>query len=271
MDGAHPLGEPVAVGWQRRQRAERGWLARLGRGLATLGAGLALTAGLFLWAHLTLVAPVSDGADTATGTEAGAGRTEAAPAPGRTVVAPPPANRSLAVPPPYTPPPAGTARDVTPSGLTPGPQLSGPLERVEVPAAARAPAEPARERFRRVIVVDGSRIRAIRDDKPVVIAIDGVTVPAFGDSCRDKAGASWRCGAEARADLARLIGSRDLLCTPAELGDDERTLLTACAVGRFDLATWLAARGWGKPDPGAGAAVKDAAAAAEAAGLGIWR
>ncbi|MBH0237394.1 thermonuclease family protein [Methylobrevis albus] len=246
-------------------------LARLGRGIATLAAGLALTAGLFLWVHFTLVPPTAILPDPAAdAAEAAAGPAGAAPAPGRTVVAPPPVNRRLAVPPPYTPP-AGSARDVTPLGLTPGPRLSGPLERVEVPAAARAPTPPPRERFRRVIVVDGSRIRAIRDDKPVVIAIEGVAVPAFGDSCRDKAGTSWRCGAEARADLARLIGSRDLLCTQAELADDERTLLTACAVGRFDLATWLAARGWARPGPAADEAIRDAAAAAEAEGLGIWR
>ncbi len=72
-----------------------------------------------------------------------------------------------------------------------------------VPTAAplAPPADPETV-FSRVIVVDGRRIRAVRDKKPVIVRVAGITVPAFKDTCTDPSGVVWKCGSKGRAELA---------------------------------------------------------------------
>ncbi|ODN69651.1 thermonuclease family protein [Methylobrevis pamukkalensis] len=163
-------------------------------------------------------------------------------------------------------PPLG--RDVTPDGVTRAPRLEGPLERIAAPVTTVATPQQ-RVRYRRAIVIDAGRVRVVVDDRPLMVSFAGIEAPAFDAVCTDRGGQEWKCGAQARADLARLIQSRSLQCAPAEPA--EGTVRTDCTVGRHDIAAWLAARGWARAGEGASDAVRTAEAEARKAALGLWR
>lgn len=139
-------------------------------------------------------------------------------------------------------------RDVTPVGVTPGPAVTGPLMRVK-PAprvTAKATDQPA-DRYARVVVLDAGHFRAVKGSDALVVAIAGITVPGFDATCTDADGQIWRCGAKARAELARLIGGRSVGCTTVD-ATDPRAPVARCMVGSRDLATWLVENGWADPD-----------------------
>ena len=160
------------------------------------------------------------------------------------------------------------AREVTAPGVTPGPKVGGPLKRVA--AAARRPdppPPPAETLFRRVIVLDAGGFRMVRERQALVVRIAGVVAPGFAETCVDGAGKTWKCGARARAELARLIGGRAVAC--ADLVEEDAATVTArCRVGSHDLARWLIEQGWADPAPGADAPTLDGAAKAKAEGRG---
>lgn len=147
--------------------------------------------------------------------------------------------------------PAG--RDVTPLGVTPGPTVDGPLERV--PAEVRTTVAPRVPEvlLRRVMVIEAGRIRAVRDRQAVVVSLAGIEAPAFDRTCTDEAGKSWRCGARARAELARLIGGRAVRCVFAD-GGDPLAPVGRCRVGTINLSEWMIRQGWASPAPDAPAA-----------------
>lgn len=162
-------------------------------------------------------------------------------------------------------------RDVTPPGVTRVPVTGGTLVRVEsrLPGAAAAPSGPPRTRLSRVIVVDAGHFRAIREGAPLIVRLAGIDAPAFDARCGDAVG-GWRCGAAARAELARLIGMRAVECAlPTE--QEPGTAVADCSVGGRDLATWLVGQGWATPAHDAPAALAEAAEAARIAGLGMNR
>lgn len=139
-------------------------------------------------------------------------------------------------------------RDVTPVGVTPGPAVTGPLKRVK-PAprvTAKASDQPA-DRYARVVVLDAGHFRAVKGSDALVVSIAGVTAPGFDATCTDEDGQVWRCGAKARAELARLIGGRSVGCTTVD-ASDPRAPVARCLVGSRDIAAWLVENGWADPD-----------------------
>ncbi len=253
----------------RRGRPRPPWYRRLADTVTVLAAGVVVTAAILVVAWRAFV-PGEEELRATLSADAAAGG--AASSPGRP--------SGPAAEPPPVPVPA-LHRDVTPAGVTGGPVVDGPLERVapserRVSAlaaaleatAARAPPRP--RRFDHPIVTEAGRLRVIVDGAPLAITIAGIDAPGFRQTCDDASGETWRCGAAARADLARLVQSRSLACDP-EPEPVEGVLTAACAVGRFDLAVWLAARGWAKAAADAPEAVRAAEAEAKAQRLGIWR
>ncbi|HUG61576.1 MAG TPA: hypothetical protein VMP03_07005 [Methylomirabilota bacterium] len=152
-------------------------------------------------------------------------------------------------------------RDVTPEGVTPGPRVEGRLTRVlPEPRSTAGPREPETQ-FRRVVVLDGGRFRAIQDRTPVLVRLFGIKAPGFRDVCTDQNGAEWKCGARARAELARLIRNRSVACV---IVDDTNPVepLGRCRVGVYDLSEWMVRYGWADPAEGAGPTLEEAAAEA---------
>lgn len=107
-----------------------------------------------------------------------------------------------------------------------------------------APAEPVNV-YTRVVVLDSGRFRTTRDGRSVVIELAGIRPVPFDERCTDAEGVTWRCGGRARAELARLIGSRAVGCDPV---DGRPDTVQRCQVAGRDLAGWLVSQGWAEPE-----------------------
>lgn len=155
------------------------------------------------------------------------------------------------------------ARDVTPPNMLPGPKIDGPLTRVAVPAPPPPP--PRWQRFFLPVVEEAGLLKLGRR----AVRISGIAPLTADATCAGAGEASWNCGREALTALQRLIRGRAVEClvSTADAGD----VTAPCRLGQFDLALWLATTGWGRPAPGAGAAIEKASAAARCARRGLWR
>ncbi len=165
-------------------------------------------------------------------------------------------------------------RDVTPSGVTPAPDIAWPVERapgVAPPEAPQRPPEPAR--FFRVGVVDAGTIATQRG---YTVDLSGITALDADATCADGRGADWPCGNAARHSLMRLIRARAVDCditpeTLASLVEAGLQVRAVCSVSGYEINHWLVARGWATANAQAEARYHDAEAEARAQGLGQWR
>jgi endonuclease YncB( thermonuclease family) len=149
-------------------------------------------------------------------------------------------------------------RNVTPPDMMSGPLVSGPLTRVEQPAPE---SQERTQRLFNPIVVAADIIRVRGRD----IHLAGVDAPDFDARCGEGE-AAWPCGRMARAALRRFIRRRAIECeVPA--GAAEVPDPAICRVGGDDIAAWLVAQGWAKPD---GDRYGDERDAAREAQLGLW-
>ncbi len=146
-------------------------------------------------------------------------------------------------------------RNVTPDNMTAAPTVTGPLTRVEPPAAEK-PAEPKKARLQRLfnpVVVSAGAIEA--GDHAIRLA--GISATTPDATCGDGANL-WPCGRVARSALRSFIHGRAIACeVPA--GSDAIPDPAHCQVGGEDIAKWLVAQGWAKRDGGDYAEEADAA------------
>jgi endonuclease YncB( thermonuclease family) len=159
---------------------------------------------------------------------------------------------------------APAARNVTPSGITPGPTGEGPLIREPVPPP---PPEPPRwRRFFLPKTADAATFKVA--DR--TIRIVGVKAPAPDATCRRANGESWPCGRTALYSLRTLLRGRAVECLfpPAA---DATEIVAPCRVGATDLGLWLLAQGWGEPGDYATDDYRRVAHEARCAGRGLWR
>jgi endonuclease YncB( thermonuclease family) len=159
---------------------------------------------------------------------------------------------------------APASRDVTPSGMTPGPVVDGPLYREPVP-----PPPPDPPRWRRFFLPETADAATFRADT-LTIRVSGVTPPAADELCRLGDGGDWPCGRTALFSLRRFLRGRAVECFfPRPDGVEE--VVAPCRVGKTDLGRWLLARGWAKPDGNATDDYRQASHGAACARLGLWR
>lgn len=152
-------------------------------------------------------------------------------------------------------------RVVSPEGVTPGPRIDGPLLRIAPERGVDPGAREPETVYRRVVVLDGSHFRTVRDRQPIVVRLDGIRAPAFRDTCTDTDGTVWKCGARARAELARLILNRSVTCVVVD-ETDPAAPVGRCKIGVYDLSEWMVRRGWADAAPDGGERLEDAAAEA---------
>lgn len=101
--------------------------------------------------------------------------------------------------------------------------------------------------YRRVTVLAATRFRVVVDGQAQLVRFAGIVGPRFADGCTAPDGSRWKCGARARAELARLIGSRAVGCRDlVDEGEDGQA--ADCYVGRRSIAEWLVGRGWADPE-----------------------
>ena len=159
--------------------------------------------------------------------------------------------------------PAFAVRDVTPETMTPGPEVTGPLVRVEQPAENAPPhvREARMQRLFNQLVVSADRIK-VRERE---IALAGIDAPDFDARCGE-GDAAWPCGRMARAALRRFIRGRAIECeVPA--GVEEIPDVARCEVAGEDMSEWLVAQGWARKTAQSYA---DAETAARNAKRGLW-
>jgi endonuclease YncB( thermonuclease family) len=90
----------------------------------------------------------------------------------------------------------------------------------------------------RARVVDGDSLEIGRTR----IRLFGIDAPEGRQDCRDAQDKTYRCGTAARRELASLIGSRDVSCTPVGQSHDRR--VAVCKVEGRDLSESMIRKGF---------------------------
>lgn len=136
-------------------------------------------------------------------------------------------------------------------------------------AATRLPRET--KRYFKVRVRDAGTLEAgLLPTDAVVIKLDGIDAREADETCKKENGASWPCGAKARAALIRFIRSRAVTCTLPQ-GGETKDFAARCSVVGQDLSTWLVRQGWATPQKGAEPELAKALDAAKTERLGLWQ
>jgi endonuclease YncB( thermonuclease family) len=159
---------------------------------------------------------------------------------------------------------APAARDVTPSGVTPGPTGEGPLIRELVP-----PPPPDPPRWRRFFLPKTTDAATFKVEKKT-IGIAGVSAPTPNAMCRRASGEDWPCGRTALHSLRMLLRGRAVECFFPH-ADTAVEIVAPCRVGTTDLGLWLLSHGWGEPDQHATEEYRRVAREAQCAQRGQWR
>ena len=140
---------------------------------------------------------------------------------------------------------------------------------LEQKAATPLPRET--KRYFKVRVRDAGTLEAgLLPTDTVVIKLDGIDAREADETCKKENGASWPCGAKARAALIRFIRSRAVTCTLPQ-GGETKDFAARCSVVGQDLSTWLVRQGWATPQKGAEPELAKALDAAKTERLGLWQ
>lgn len=118
--------------------------------------------------------------------------------------------------------------------------------------------------------VDGDTLVLTLPGGALRVRLHGIDAPEMAQSCRDAAGASRACGAEAAAAMTRLTAGREVRCaSQGELSYDR--LVAVCTAGGHDLGAAMVRQGHAWASRRFSLAYVDDERAAEAAGRGIWQ
>ncbi|MFZ1070824.1 MAG: thermonuclease family protein [Methyloceanibacter sp.] len=140
---------------------------------------------------------------------------------------------------------------------------------LEQKAATPLPRET--KRYFKVRVRDAGTLEAgLLPTDTVLIRLEGIDAREADETCKKESGASWPCGAKARAALIRFIRSRALTCTLPQ-GGEAKDFAARCSVVGQDLSTWLVRQGWATPQKGAEPELAKALDAAKTERLGLWQ
>ena len=140
---------------------------------------------------------------------------------------------------------------------------------LEQKAATPLPRET--KRYFKVRVRDAGTLEAgLLPTDTVMIKLEGIDAREADETCKKESGASWPCGAKARAALIRFIRSRAVTCTLPQ-GGETKDFAARCSVVGQDLSIWLVRQGWATPQKGAEPELDKALDAAKTERLGLWQ
>ncbi|HSB59958.1 MAG TPA: thermonuclease family protein [Methyloceanibacter sp.] len=140
---------------------------------------------------------------------------------------------------------------------------------LEQKAAAPLPRET--KRYFKVRVRDAGTLEAgLLPTDTVLIRLEGIDAREADETCKTENGATWPCGAKARAALTRFIRTRAVTCTVPQ-GGETKDFAGRCGVMGQDLSTWLVRHGWATPQKGAEPELAKALDAAKSERLGLWQ
>ena len=203
----------------------------------------------------------------------------------------PTATREAAPAKPPTPPDSTAAVEATPAKPPEPAALQPAIPPPEAPKAAE-PADPKAhllaaekaeaernaaleqretKRYFKVRVRDAGTLEAgLLPTDTVMIKLEGIDAREADETCKKESGASWPCGAKARAALIRFIRSRAVTCTLPQ-GGETKDFAARCSVVGQDLSIWLVRQGWATPQKGAEPELDKALDAAKTERLGLWQ
>jgi endonuclease YncB( thermonuclease family) len=175
-------------------------------------------------------------------------------------------------PAPDSPAPAAhPMRQITGPGITPGPTVSGPLQREAVPPKAPKPPEAARwQTFSRVVVLEPGML----DIGKRHVRLAGIVSPDGERPCEigleGAAEATQPCARLAVAALRQRIRAFGVQCD-ISMDDPADPPTVPCRIGKTDLALWLVDQGWAEAAGGAPEPYQTAEIRARCAHKGLWR
>ena len=193
-------------------------------------------------------------------------------------------------------PDGGTARadrNVTPQGMTLGPDTVAGLKRIAPRDGDWAPPSPLTdaedgEAANDATATDGAGSAAADDGSvrqmllPRPVALDTAHLK-IGDATIDLPGieplpldaecgedaAAWPCGMRARTAFRAFLRSRSIRCAvPADFAAKQQTVASQCTVGGGDIGAWLIRNGWARAAPDGPYA--EIETRARQAGRGVW-
>lgn len=158
-------------------------------------------------------------------------------------------------------------RNVTPPGVTPGPEVDGPLVREVQPVPEKAP-ETAR--WRRFFLPETSDAGTFHI-KSFTVRVSGVDPVPVDKLCQRADGAEWPCGRTALFSFRRFLGGRAIECYFPPVSDAATEIVAPCRIGQIDIGTWLLRQGWATPNDYATDEYRAAALEGRCGRLGIWQ
>jgi endonuclease YncB( thermonuclease family) len=136
---------------------------------------------------------------------------------------------------------------------------------------AATPPQRETKRYFKVRVRDAGTLEAgLLPTDTVLIRLEGIDAREADETCKKENGASWPCGAKARAALTLFIRYRAVTCTVPQ-GGEAKDFAARCSVMGQDLSTWLVRQGWAMPQKGAEPDLAKALDAAKSERLGLWQ
>ena len=178
-----------------------------------------------------------------------------------------------AAPPPAAPPPEApkAAEPADPKAHLLAAEKAEAERNAALEREAATPVPRETKRYFKVRVRDAGTLEAgLLPTDTVVIRLEGIDAREADETCKKENGASWPCGAKARAALIRFIRSRALTCTLPQ-GVEAKDFAARCSVVGQDLSTWLVRQGWATPQKGAERELAKALEAAKTERLGLWQ
>jgi endonuclease YncB( thermonuclease family) len=190
-----------------------------------------------------------------------------------TVEATPAKPPEAAAPQPATPPPEAlkAAEPADPKAHMLAAEKAEAEQNAALEQKAATPLPRETKRYFKVRVRDAGTLEAgLLPTDTVLIRLDGIDAREADETCKKETGASWPCGAKARAALIRFIRSRAVTCTLPQ-GGETKDFAARCSVVGQDLSTWLVRQGWATPQKGAEPELAKALDAAKTERLGLWQ
>ena len=199
-----------------------------------LATALALILAAIAWGLLTKPAPVGSGMVVAP---------QAETVPEKPLSAVPERWKEPVIPRPTpTRTPVAVSRDVTTGGITPGPDVTAPLERVpgpDLPESLNMP--PPSSRLNLVVVKQAG----VMESKGQVVTLTGIIPTPLDTACPAEDGRNTRpCGQLAATAMKRFIRNRSITCDYREDDDYKGPRTGNCTLGRWNVAGWLVCGGW---------------------------
>ncbi len=161
-----------------------------------------------------------------------------------------------------------TIRDVTPKGVTPGPQIKGPLKRI--PGVEAKEPEIRTRKLYRLKVVDSATFEGHYLKRKWILVLPDLIGLNRLDSCKTKTGEDWPCGRVALRNLQRFIRLAPVTCEFAWQNNNDPLTMDCMFKGK-SMAETILARGWAKPAQTAPDAYHDLFKSARQQGKGIFR